>query len=88
MSEKPGGGKTVWKRITQSLATVLTITFPFLVILLLPIGKVVAKLEVVLDRLGAYAIPIFMAVYIRSCWARRGCSRSPRASRSVSSAEG
>ncbi len=64
MSEKPGGGKTVWKRITQSLATVLTITFPFLVILLLPVGKVVAKLDDVLDRLGPYAITVFMAVYI------------------------
>ena len=64
MSEKPGGGKTVWKRITQSLATVLTITFPFLVILLLPVGKVVEKLDQILDRLGPYAIAVFMAVYI------------------------
>ena len=64
MSEKARGGKTVWKRITQSLATVVTIAFPFLVILLLPVGKVVAKLDDILDRLGPWAIVAFIVAYI------------------------
>jgi uncharacterized membrane protein YdjX (TVP38/TMEM64 family) len=54
----------VWKRITQSLAMVVTIAFPFLVITLLPVGKVVAWLDQVLDRLGPLAILVFTVAYI------------------------
>jgi uncharacterized membrane protein YdjX (TVP38/TMEM64 family) len=64
MSETTSGPKTIWKRITQSLATVLTIAFPFLVIALLPVGKVVVKLDQILDRLGPLAIIVFVLVYI------------------------
>lgn len=54
----------VWKRITQSLAMVVTIAFPFLVITLLPVEKVVGKLDQVLDRLGPLAILVFIVAYI------------------------
>ena len=56
--------KPIGKRITQGLATFLTIAFPFLVITLLPVGKVVAKLDDVLDRLGPLAIVVFIVAYI------------------------
>jgi uncharacterized membrane protein YdjX (TVP38/TMEM64 family) len=58
------GRKTVWKRITQSLTMVVTIAFPFLVITLLPVGKVVEKLDYILDRLGPLAILVFILAYI------------------------
>jgi uncharacterized membrane protein YdjX (TVP38/TMEM64 family) len=64
MSETTSGPKSIWKRITQSLATVVTIAFPFLVITLLPVGKVVVKLDEILDRLGPLAIAVFVVVYI------------------------
>jgi uncharacterized membrane protein YdjX (TVP38/TMEM64 family) len=54
----------VWKRITQSLAMVVTIAFPFLVITLLPVGKVVVWSNEVLDRLGPLAIVVFIVAYI------------------------
>lgn len=43
---------------------VVTIAFPFLVITLLPVGKVVEKLDHVLDRLGPLAIVVFIVAYI------------------------
>jgi uncharacterized membrane protein YdjX (TVP38/TMEM64 family) len=64
MSRNTSGRKTIGKRITQSLATVVTIAFPFLVITLLPVGKVVTKLDAILDRLGPLAIVVFVLVYI------------------------
>ena len=56
--------KTIWKKITHGLATVVTIAFPFLIIAFLPIGKVVVKLDQILDRLGPFAIVAFVLVYI------------------------
>jgi uncharacterized membrane protein YdjX (TVP38/TMEM64 family) len=64
MSEQPRAKKPIGKRITQFLATFVTIAFPFLVITLLPVGKVVAKLDQILDRLGPLAIVVFIVAYI------------------------
>jgi uncharacterized membrane protein YdjX (TVP38/TMEM64 family) len=64
MSEQPRTKKPIGKRITQGLATFVTIAFPFLVITLLPVGKVVAKLDQILDRLGPLAIVVFIVAYI------------------------
>ena len=64
MSENASGRKTVWKRITQILATVITIAFPFLVITLLPVGRVVTKLDALLDRTGAFGIVVFVVLYV------------------------
>jgi uncharacterized membrane protein YdjX (TVP38/TMEM64 family) len=64
MSATTSGRKTIWKRITHGLATVVTIAFPFLIIAFLPIGKVVVKLDQILDRLGPFAIVVFVLAYI------------------------
>ena len=64
MSETSSGGKTIWKRITHGLATVVTIAFPFLIIAFLPVGKVVVKLDQILDRLGPWGIVAFVLVYV------------------------
>ena len=64
MSENASGRKTVWKRITQILATVITIAFPFLVITLLPVGRVVTKLDALLDRTGAFGMVVFVVLYV------------------------
>ncbi|HLN81351.1 MAG TPA: TVP38/TMEM64 family protein [Thermoanaerobaculia bacterium] len=56
--------QTVWQRAWKVLAGVVTIAFPFLVITLLPVGKVVTKLDVLLDRLGPFAMIGFAALYI------------------------
>jgi uncharacterized membrane protein YdjX (TVP38/TMEM64 family) len=64
MSENMSGRKTVWKRITQILATVITITFPFLVIALLPVGRLVTKLDALLDRTGAFGMVVFVVLYV------------------------
>ena len=64
MSATTSGRKTIWKKITHGLATVVTIAFPFLIIAFLPVGKVVVKLDQILDRLGPFAIVAFVLVYI------------------------
>jgi uncharacterized membrane protein YdjX (TVP38/TMEM64 family) len=64
MSATTNGRKTIWKKITHGLATVVTIAFPFLIIAFLPIGKVVVKLDQILDRLGPFAIVVFVLAYI------------------------
>lgn len=60
MPKKP----TVWQKVWKVLAAVLTIAFPFLVITLLPVGKVVAKLDVLLDRMGPFAMVVFVVLYV------------------------
>ena len=64
MSATTNGRKTIWKKITHGLATVVTIAFPFLIIAFLPVGKVVVKLDQILDRLGPFAIVAFVLAYI------------------------
>ena len=64
MSENASGRKTVWKRITQILATVITIAFPFLVITLLPVGRLVTKLDALLDRTGPLGMVVFVVLYV------------------------
>jgi uncharacterized membrane protein YdjX (TVP38/TMEM64 family) len=54
----------VWQQVWKVLAAVLTIAFPFLVITLLPVGKVVAKLDVLLDRMGPFAMAVFVVLYV------------------------
>ena len=61
MPKKP---PTVWQKVWKVLAGVLTIAFPFLVITLLPVGKLVSKLDVLLDRLGPFAMVGFVVLYI------------------------
>lgn len=56
--------QTHWQRIWKVLAGVLTIAFPFLVITLLPVGKLVAKFDVLLDRLGPFAMVAFVVLYV------------------------
>src|SRR4029453_5719606 len=55
--------QTIWQKIWKVLAGFLTIAFPFLVITLLPVGKVVTKLDVLLDRLGPFAMVVFVVLY-------------------------
>lgn len=56
--------QTIWQKIWKVLAGIVTIAFPFLVIALLPVGKVVTKLDVLLDRLGPYAMVVFLVAYV------------------------
>jgi len=56
--------QTLWQKIWKILAGILTIAFPFLVITLLPVGKVVTKLDALLDRLGPFAMVGFGLLYI------------------------
>lgn len=56
--------QTVWQKAWKVLAGVLTIAFPFLVITLLPVDKVVAQLDVLLARLGPFAMIGFAVLYI------------------------
>jgi uncharacterized membrane protein YdjX (TVP38/TMEM64 family) len=56
--------QTIWQKIWKVLAGFLTIAFPFLVITLLPVGKVVTKLDVLLDRLGPFAMVVFVVLYV------------------------
>jgi len=64
MSDATPPKKSLRRRITQILATVITIAFPFLIITLLPVGRVVTKLDALLDRAGPYGIVIFVVLYI------------------------
>jgi uncharacterized membrane protein YdjX (TVP38/TMEM64 family) len=64
MSEANPPKKSLWRRITQILATVITIAFPFLVITLLPVGRVVTKLDALLDRMGPYGMVVFVVLYV------------------------
>ena len=64
MSEATPPKKSLRRRIMQVLAMVITIAFPFLVITLLPVGRVVAKLDQLLDRLGPLAIISFVVLYV------------------------
>jgi uncharacterized membrane protein YdjX (TVP38/TMEM64 family) len=56
--------QTLWQKVWKVLAGILTIAFPFLVITLLPIGKVVTYLESLLDRLGPFAMVVFAVIYV------------------------
>lgn len=56
--------QTLWQKVWKILAGVLTIAFPLLMITLLPVGKVVSKLDVLLDRLGSWAIVVFALIYV------------------------
>ena len=56
--------KSFWHRLWKIVAGSLTIAFPFLVITLLPVGKVVAKLDSLFDRLGPLAIVAFILIYV------------------------
>lgn len=56
--------QTLWQKVWKILAGVLTIAFPLLMITLLPVGKVVSKLDVLLDRLGPWAIVVFALIYV------------------------
>ena len=56
--------QTLWQKIWKILAGILTIAFPLLVITLLPVGKVVTKLDVLLDRLGPFAMIVFALIYV------------------------
>jgi uncharacterized membrane protein YdjX (TVP38/TMEM64 family) len=56
--------QTVWQKAWKVLAGVLTIAFPFLVITILPVDKVVAQLDVLLGRLGPFAMIGFAVLYI------------------------
>ena len=60
MPKKPN----LWQKVWKILAGVLTIAFPFLMITLLPVGKVVSKLDVLLDRLGPWAMVVFVVLYV------------------------
>lgn len=56
--------QTLWQKVWKVLAGFLTIAFPFLMITLLPVGKVVSKLDVLFDRLGPWAMVVFAIVYV------------------------
>jgi uncharacterized membrane protein YdjX (TVP38/TMEM64 family) len=56
--------KSLWQKIWKISAGILAIAFPFLVITLLPVGKVVTRLDVLLDRLGPFAMVVFALIYI------------------------
>lgn len=56
--------QTLWQKIWKILAGILTIAFPFLVITLLPVGKVVTKLDAILERLGPFAMVVFALAYV------------------------
>jgi uncharacterized membrane protein YdjX (TVP38/TMEM64 family) len=64
MSEAKPPKKSLRRRITQILATVITIAFPFLVITLLPVGRVVTKLDALLDKTGPFGMVIFVVLYV------------------------
>jgi uncharacterized membrane protein YdjX (TVP38/TMEM64 family) len=64
MSETVSPKKSLGRRIIQILATVITITFPFLVITLLPVGRVVTKLDALLDRMGPFGMVVFVVLYV------------------------
>jgi uncharacterized membrane protein YdjX (TVP38/TMEM64 family) len=64
MNEATPEKKSLARRITQILATVITIAFPFLVITLLPVGRVVTKLDALLDRTGPFGMVIFVVLYV------------------------
>lgn len=49
---------------TKWIAGVLTITFPLLVITLLPVGTLVARFDVLLQRLGPWAMISFALIYV------------------------
>lgn len=56
--------RALWQKVWKVLAGFLTIAFPFLVITLLPVGKVVSKLDVLFDRLGPWAMVAFVVIYV------------------------
>lgn len=56
--------QTLWQKIWKVLAGILTIAFPFLVITLLPVGRVVTKLDALFDRLGPFAMIAFAVIYV------------------------
>ena len=56
--------QNVWQRIWKVLAGILTIAFPFIVITLLPVGRLVSKLDVLLDRMGPFAMIGFAVLYV------------------------
>jgi hypothetical protein len=58
MPKKPN----LWQKVWKILAGVLTIAFPFLMITLLPVGKVVSKLDVLLERLGPWSMVVFVVL--------------------------
>src|SRR6266536_2278791 len=62
MTETAPPKKSLVRRITQILATVITIAFPFLVITLLPVGRLVTKLDALLDRTGPFGMVVFVVL--------------------------
>jgi uncharacterized membrane protein YdjX (TVP38/TMEM64 family) len=64
MTEKTSRKARFRRAATKWIAVVLTIAFPFLAITLLPIGPLVTKLDVLLDRLGPFAMIVFGALYV------------------------
>jgi uncharacterized membrane protein YdjX (TVP38/TMEM64 family) len=56
--------QSLWQKVWKVLAGFLTIAFPLLVITLLPVGKLVTKLDVLLDRLGPFAMIGFIVIYV------------------------
>jgi uncharacterized membrane protein YdjX (TVP38/TMEM64 family) len=56
--------QSLWQKVWKVLAGFLTIAFPFLVITLLPVGKLVTKFDVLLDRLGPFAMIGFVVIYV------------------------
>jgi uncharacterized membrane protein YdjX (TVP38/TMEM64 family) len=56
--------QSTWQKVWKVIAGFLTIAFPFLVITLLPVGKVITKLDALFDRLGPYAMIVFALVYV------------------------
>ncbi len=64
MTEK-GSKKNKFHHVaTKWIAGILTIAFPFLVITLLPVGRLVTRLDVLLDRLGPFAMIGFALIYV------------------------
>jgi uncharacterized membrane protein YdjX (TVP38/TMEM64 family) len=56
--------QSIWQKVWKALAAFLTIAFPFLVITLLPVGKLVTKFDALLDRLGPFAMIGFVVIYV------------------------
>jgi uncharacterized membrane protein YdjX (TVP38/TMEM64 family) len=56
--------KTVGRRIWQAGAFLLTIAFPVLMISLLPVDRLVVKLDSLLNRLGPFAMVVFALLYV------------------------
>src|SRR6266508_5366546 len=56
--------QSLWQKVWKALAGCLTIGFPFLGITLLAVGRLVTKFDVLLDRLGPFAMIGFIVIYV------------------------